>query len=572
MLIRNIKKIIPNLSSSQCNTHSIRNWIFRCGFEEHLSIHQQHPQPIFELDQFGSISSIFTMIADRHLLLLLPLAMAMVILSLSIDLANAGIPVPEEFFPLQLVDHLGAAASKTETDTEDDDGEVLFWTQRYYTYGKHFQGPGHPIFLILGGEGDISPETGIFYPFVADHLAKTFGGFVLQPEHRFYGKSQPLLGRKAKVNTTKNATVAEEDPRVKLFTSEQALHDAMVLLKEIRTDLGCSSSFSSPNYCPVVTVGGSYPGFLSAFARILFPDIVDMAYAASAPMGFYAQETDRFAYYNHITAVAEETLPGCSNAVKTALLQVNAGIAQSQNIEDLESVASEVGICEGSIPDYVFEHNDDDGHDGFQTTTMTNELMMVVGYSFANDNMASYPPGKDTRLYKACQIFSSKDLSSTEKVRRFLTKRLHQQQQQQHSRIHPFSSSSLRASSPQTQSSSTSITNTTLACWKMTDQLPTGPNATISGGDWSGDGTGANGESWDFQTCTLLVEAIGFSENDSMFPPRDWTLDWMGEHCQKRFGVEPRPYELVRRFRFGSGDLASTNATRILFTNGLKVS
>mmetsp|Transcript_52647 Transcript_52647/g.59823 ORF Transcript_52647/g.59823 Transcript_52647/m.59823 type:complete len:169 (-) Transcript_52647:54-560(-) len=104
----------------------------------------------------------------------------------------------------------------------------------------------------------------------------------------------------------------------------------------------------------------------------------------------------------------------------------------------------------------------------------------------------------------------------------------------------------------------------------MTDQLPTGPNATISGGDWSGDGTGANGESWDFQTCTLLVEAIGFSENDSMFPPRDWTLNWMGEHCQQRFGVEPRPYELVRRFRFGSGDLASTNTTRILFTNGLK--
>lgn len=513
------------------------------------------------------------MIANR-LLLLLPLVL--VILSSSIGLANAGIPVPEEFFPLQLVDHF-SAASETESKTIDtEDSEALFWTQRYYTYGKHFKGPGHPIFLILGGEGGISPETGIFYPFVADHLAKTFGGFVLQPEHRFYGKSQPLRGRsntRTKLNSTSNATVTEEDPRVKLFTSEQALHDAMVLLKEIRTDLGCSSSSSSSLYCPVVTVGGSYPGFLSAFARILFPDIVDMAYAASAPMGFYAQETDRFAYYNHITAVAEDTLPGCSNAVRSALLQVKDDIAQSQNIEDLESVASEVGICEGSIPDYVFEHDDN----GFQTTTMSNELMMVVGYSFANDNMASYPPGKDTRLYKACQIFSSKDLSSTEKVRRFLTQRLHQQHQHQHQHQHDsrdaaFSSSSLRALSPQTQSSSTTSTNTALACWKMTDQLPTGPNATISGGDWSGDGTGANGESWDFQTCTLLVEAIGFSENDSMFPPRDWTLNWMGEHCQQRFGVEPRPYELVRRFRFGSGDLASTNTTRILFTNGLKVS
>ena len=115
---------------------------------------------------------------NRLLVLAVP-----IILSLSASNVDAGIPVPEEFFPLQNIDHL-------------DPDEKGLWTQRYYTYGKHFKGPGHPIFLILGGEGAISPETGIFYPFVADHLAKTYGGFVLQPEHRFYGKSQPLQGKK----------------------------------------------------------------------------------------------------------------------------------------------------------------------------------------------------------------------------------------------------------------------------------------------------------------------------------------------------------------------------------------
>lgn len=502
------------------------------------------------------------MIAYLQQLLILPVVLVF-LSSLTTNRVVAGIPVPEEFYPLQKVDHFA-------------DDESKLWTQRYYTYGNHFQGPGHPIFLILGGEGGISPEAGIMYPFVADHLAKEFGGFVLQPEHRFYGKSQPLLGSKAATtnNTATDGTTTtrsrnlrkqgqeeeEKDPRVKLFTSEQALHDAMVLLNDVRANLGCSlnAGTDASTYCPVVTVGGSYPGFLAAFARMLFPDIVDMAYAASAPMGFYAQETERFAYYNHITAVAEDTLQGCSKAVKSALLDVRDWFAQSESVEDLVTLASKVGICEGGIPDYVLDDakiissNGDPAAGGFDATTMIDELMMVVGYTFANDNMASYPPGKDTRTYGACQIFASEDLSSTEKVQHFLTQRLHHGE----SRSTPVASSSRKDP----------------ACWNMTDQLPTGPNATISGGDWSGDGIGGNGESWDFQTCTLLVEAIGFSEGDSMFPARDWTLDWLREHCKNRFGVVPRPYELVRKYKFGSSDLASTNFTRILFTNGLKVS
>ena len=46
-------------------------------------------------------------------------------------------------------------------------------------------------------------------------------------------------------------------------------------------------------------------------------------------------------------------------------------------------------------------------------------------------------------------------------------------------------------------------------CFDMNTQVPAGRNGTISGGDWSGCGAGKNGESWDFQTCTFLVEQIG---------------------------------------------------------------
>jgi len=104
-------------------------------------------------------------------------------------------------------------------------------------------------------------------------------------------------------------------------------------------------------------------------------------------------------------------------------------------------------------------------------------------------------------------------------------------------------------------------------CINTRSQLPSGMHATISGGDWSGVGDGLSGESWDFQTCTLLVEAIGFS-NGSMFPPREWNLEWMNQHCITRFGVVPEPYKLANEWGFD--DLLKVNASRILFTNGLK--
>lgn len=44
---------------------------------------------------------------------------------------------------------------------------------------------------------------------------------------------------------------------------------------------------------------------------------------------------------------------------------------------------------------------------------------------------------------------------------------------------------------------------------------------------------------WDFETCTLLVERIGTNNVSDMFPARNWTLDWMTQHCNDRFGVTP---------------------------------
>ena len=114
--------------------------------------------------------------------------------------------------------------------------------------------------MILGGEG---PETGIVYPYISKRLAKTYGGMAVQTEHRFYGQSQPL---------GKHATI---DDLVQYFSPEQALADWVKLLRHLKRQRGCDiRNKTSSMYCPIVTIGGSYPGFLSAVFRLVYPDVV----------------------------------------------------------------------------------------------------------------------------------------------------------------------------------------------------------------------------------------------------------------------------------------------------------
>ena len=52
-----------------------------------------------------------------------------------------------------------------------------------------------------------------------------------------------------------------------------------------------------------------------------------------------------------------------------------------------------------------------------------------------------------------------------------------------------------------------------------------------------------------------------------MFTPRNWTIDWLIQHCASRFEVTPQPKALVDLWGFD--DLVKAGASYILFTNGL---
>lgn len=97
----------------------------------------------------------------------------------------------------------------------------------------------------------------------------------------------------------------------------------------------------------------------------------------------------------------------------------------------------------------------------------------------------------------------------------------------------------------------------------MMTELPPGPHGTISSLDWSGVGDGPEGYYWDFTSCQLIPEC-GLSEH-SMFPPRRWSLQWVTDHCMKRFDWKPDPQALDREFDFD----VRTKVTRLLLTNGI---
>ena len=207
----------------------------------------------------------------------------------------------ELFYHDQLVDHFGEYGENNATTAST-------WSHRYYNSTEHFGGPGHPIFLVVGGEGGIDR---MLYPFVTRVLSPYFGAAVIQIEHQFYGPHRPISGR--------GATVSE---LLGLLTPRQAMADMIRLTKVFRDELGCpsstsrrvdrsSSSSSSPattaddddydydyDYCPVVTVGGSYPGVLSALFRLAHSDFVDMSYAASAPLKTHTQTINQNVYYD----------------------------------------------------------------------------------------------------------------------------------------------------------------------------------------------------------------------------------------------------------------------------------
>jgi hypothetical protein len=64
------------------------------------------------------------------------------------------------------------------------------------------------------------------------------------------------------------------------------------------------------------------------------------------------------------------------------------------------------------------------------------------------------------------------------------------------------------------------------------------------------------------------VEAIGTNNVTDMFLPREWSMEWLTQHCAARFGVVPQPRTLADLWGFDAETLPRVTS-RIAFTSGL---
>jgi len=185
----------------------------------------------------------------------------------------------------------------------------------------------------------------------------------------------------------------------------------------------------------------------------------------------------------------------------------------------------------------------------------------LILVSVFHPSSPSYPPNEETDIFAMCQIFLDDSFDSEGKVSAFYRRIMESDDYQE-------DLAELEIDHERKNEKKKSGTERKLApkCFDMRAPIPPGPNSTISCSDWSGCGPGLDSFMWEFQECTLLTVQTGLSDK-SMFPPRPFSIEWLDNHCQAKFGVSPQPYALVEEWGFD--DLVGQNASYILFTNGL---
>jgi len=432
---------------------------------------------------------------------------------------------------------------------EDDDASENpknRWSHPYLLSDTYFAGPGNPILVILSG-GSGSNDGDILYPFVSHGLAKELKGLVLQIEHRFYGSSQP--------------TSIGESLNRRYLSPEQAMMDVVEVIRHVQVKSKCSLDRSSPDYCAVVTIGAShYLGFLAAMLRLSHPDVVDMGYASSAPMMIEdttATSNTTTAFWDKVSKVADDAVPGCSQATHDTLKQLYDWILDRKQSGNLVKIASRLGLCSSTLPSDITTR-----------TILAEELTRMVMKSYAESNQNYYPPLRTNYndshhdddddddhlapLQKFCGIFSLSE-DTTTAVQRYAN-----------------FVASLRKEKEE--------------CLDLKSKLPNGRESDIFTIDWLSHD---DDDVWEFQLChnDWRIPSPQVDSSSMFYPVLSSNYSLWVQHCQQRFQVTPSTSTstttrlwnnyLSSRDNNNSSSSSTTTTTstiprkKILFTNGM---
>ncbi|XP_014672876.1 PREDICTED: putative serine protease K12H4.7 isoform X2 [Priapulus caudatus] len=221
---------------------------------------------------------------------------------------------------------------------------------RYFVNDTFFNStnPDAPVFLMIGGEGKANSlwmTTGTWIKYAQD-----FGALCLMLEHRYYGKSHPTVDMGVK--------------HMVYLNSEQALADLAYFRSNMTNVLGLQKR-------KWIAFGGSYPGSLAAWFRLKYPHLVDGAVATSGPV---FAKINFLEYLEVVQDALETTVPGCTEAIQTAVRGVEVNIPQSVGRALLKDIFM---LC-----DEIDERNKNDIANLF--STLAGNFENIVQYN--NDN------------------------------------------------------------------------------------------------------------------------------------------------------------------------------------------
>jgi hypothetical protein len=229
-------------------------------------------------------------------------------LRLNIEHAN-----DEEHWYTQRLDHFNAQVNET-------------WSQRYFDIDQYWDPETGPLFLYICGEGTCrQPAESSFVV----NLAKQFKGRVLALEHRFYGKSQPRDNW-----STENLTY---------LTPDLGLAD----LAQFATDK--SNEFSAKHGIPFrrwISVGGSYPGAMSAWFRYKYPHI---AFAALSSSGVVNAIADYYQYDEQVFQSASKSGPECPQRFINVTQYIENKINNGDRLEVFKTFGYDGDMVDGEF-------------------------------------------------------------------------------------------------------------------------------------------------------------------------------------------------------------------------------
>ncbi|KAJ5076133.1 lysosomal pro-x carboxypeptidase [Anaeramoeba ignava] len=212
----------------------------------------------------------------------------------------------------QVVDHFGFTLP------------IQNFSQRYLVDFEYWK-PGGPIFFYTGNEGDIewfASNTGFMWE-TASLFAQSGEYFpcIIFSEHRYYGES---------IVPGQN----DNPPNLRYLTAEQALADHATLVTALKQSTpGLENS-------PVIAIGGSYGGMLSAWIRMRYPHIFVGSLAASAPILQFAGMTENTTIFYDITT--RDYTSECANTIRESWELLRA---KAKEPNGLQILTEEFKLC-----------------------------------------------------------------------------------------------------------------------------------------------------------------------------------------------------------------------------------